>query len=267
MVLRYDIVGSQRADAPAILLSAGLGGAGAYWRPQLDALSRDFRVILYDHFGTGLNPGTLPAGYSIADMADDVGGILDDAEIEACHFIGHALGGLVGLEFARRHPKRLCSLIVVNGWAKLDPHTARCFAVRQELLRHGGPASYARAQPIFLYPAVWLSRNAERVAAEEAHGVRTFQGEANLLARIAALSQFDISGELSAITVPALIVSSADDMLVPATCSDVLEEGIPNAIRVRMATGGHSCNVTEADEFNRAVGDFLARWPHPATTR
>ncbi len=98
-------------------------------------------VILYDQFGTGQNPGSLPAGYAIADMADEVIGILDDAGIALCHVMGHAPGGLVGLHLARHHPRRLTSLIVVNGWASLDPHTARCFAVRTALLTHGGPAA------------------------------------------------------------------------------------------------------------------------------
>jgi len=65
----YEIHGRQDADARTVLLSSGLGGAAHYWSPQITALARHFRVIVYDQLGTGKSPGSLPTGYSIADMA------------------------------------------------------------------------------------------------------------------------------------------------------------------------------------------------------
>lgn len=101
MALNFDVLGREDA-AEAVLLSSGLGGTAAFWQPQMAALGEHFRVITYDQRGTGRNPDTLPTGYAIADMADDVIGILDAARLERCHFVGHALGGLVGLQFADR---------------------------------------------------------------------------------------------------------------------------------------------------------------------
>jgi len=58
-------------------------------------------------------------------MANDVVSILDDAGCDAAHVLGHALGGLIGLELARRHPARIASLVLVNAWARIDPHKAK----------------------------------------------------------------------------------------------------------------------------------------------
>ena len=254
--LRYEVHGPP--GAPPVVLSAGLGGLGHYWRPQLPALVREHRVILYDQRGTGANPGPVSCPCTIADMADDVAAILDSCGVTAAHFVGHALGGLIGLDLALRHPGRLRSLTVVNGWARLDTHTARCFAVRRALLEAGGAAAYAHAQPIFLYPSAWLSANPDRVAAEEAHGVAHFQGAETLLARIDALSRFDVSGQLDRIATPALVLAARDDVLVPFTASEKLAAGLRKATLTVMPGGGHACNVTEPASFDRILAGFLA---------
>ena len=124
-VLVAEIIGRVEPDAPTIVLSAGLGGAAAFWLPQIEALAPQYRVVLYDHRGTGRNPATLPDGYSIGDMADEVIALLQAQQIERCHFMGHALGGLVGLELALRAPQMLDRLVLVNAWAAPNPHTKR----------------------------------------------------------------------------------------------------------------------------------------------
>lgn len=36
-----------------VMMVAGLGGVGAYWKPQIEPFSEHFRVIIHDHRGTG----------------------------------------------------------------------------------------------------------------------------------------------------------------------------------------------------------------------
>ncbi len=255
--MTFDVHESDRPGADTVLLSAGLGGAAGYWSPQLAALQARYRVIAYDQAGTGRARRELPEDHSIEAMADEVVAILDATKTEACHLVGHALGGLVGLDLARRTPKRLKSLTVVNGWAKADDHTKRCFEARLLLLKHAGPEAYVRAQPIFLYPAVWLARNAERAKHEDAHGLAGFQGADTLRRRVGALLRFDATADLAAMKLPVFVVASRDDVLVPATRSEELAAGIPGA-ELHMATyGGHGINVTEPEAFNTLLLDFL----------
>src|SRR6218665_738634 len=89
--MHYDIHGSRSADAPVILLSSGLGGSGAYWAPQLEALGKDYRIVTYDHRGCGRTGGEVPADGGIRAMADDILEIVDELKLERFHFIGHAL--------------------------------------------------------------------------------------------------------------------------------------------------------------------------------
>jgi aminoacrylate hydrolase len=162
--LLYTVHAEAGAQAPPVLLSSGLGGHAAFWQPQLGVLKPHYRVLTYDHRGTGNNQAALPEGYTIADMAADALHILDDAGIGRVDFVGHALGGLIGLELARIAPDRVGRLVVINGWDRINPATRRCFASRIELLLKSGIPAYIHAQAIFLYPAWWLSAHAERIA-------------------------------------------------------------------------------------------------------
>jgi aminoacrylate hydrolase len=256
--MHYEILGRADDDASTVLLSAGLGGLGHFWRPQIEALGAHHRVILYDQRGTGANGGELPDDYSIARMAGDVVEVLDSAGVASCHFAGHALGGLVGLELARRAPSRLDSLVLVNAWAHVDPHTRRCFDARLALLKHVGVEAYVRAQPIFLYPAAWLSEHEDIVRKEEAAGIAHFQGKDNLLKRLSALLAFDATSDLAGIQTPAFIAASRDDVLVPFTRSQHLANKMPNATLWLTAEGGHAFTVTDPPPFNTAMLTFLA---------
>jgi aminoacrylate hydrolase len=256
--MHYEILGRPDDRASTVLLSAGLGGLGHFWRPQLDALGAHHRVILYDQRGTGANAGDLPDDYSIAHMADDVVEVLDSAGVAACHFAGHALGGLVGLELARRAPTRLNSVVLVNAWAHVDSHTRRCFDARLALLKHVGVEAYVQAQPIFLYPAAWLSTHEDIAAREVAAGIAHFQGKDNLLKRISALLAFDATSDLAAIQTPTFVAASRDDVLVPFTRSQQLADEMPNATLWLTTEGGHGFTVTDPAPFNAAMLTFLA---------
>ena len=260
--MHFEISGRTDPDAETIVLSSGLGGTSAFWQPQIAALTPHFRVMTYDQRGTGRNAGPLPEPYTIGHMADDVIAMLDSQRVTRCAFMGHALGGLVGLAIALKRPALLSRLILVNAWARADSHTGRCFAVRTKLLKNSGVEAYVQAQPIFLYPADWLSANAEHVALEEKAGIAHFQGAETILKRIGALLAFDIADRLAEIRVPTLVAASRDDVLVPWTASEKLAGGLPQAELWLVADGGHGFTVTRPDTFNEKVLSFLG---HPAT--
>jgi aminoacrylate hydrolase len=240
-------------DAQVLILSPGLGGSADYWKPNLPALSETYRVLLYDHLGTGRSDPAPPERVTIKGMAEDVVTLMKALDIHRPHFVGHALGGLIGLEIDLYH-SGLDKLVIVNGWAHLDPHTARCFDVRLELLRKSGPEAYLRAQPIFLYPANWISDHFDALDAEAASRLAQFPSVETIERRISAVRSFDLWLDINGNT---LVLGAADDMLVPPHCSQMLANELCVAELKMMNWGGHACNVTDPDTFNRIVLEFL----------
>lgn len=257
--LYFEVKGSRVANAPAVVMSSGLGGSANYWRPQIDALcERGWQVIVYDQRGTGRSPATLPEDYSIAAMARDVTEVMAAADVDRCHFVGHALGGLVGMQLALDVPACVVSLTLINAWPAVPSATRRCFDARLRLLDRAGIRPYVEAQPIFLYPSTWMEENQALVEAEVEHAIHGFPPVANMLARIAALKAFDVTDRLGSITMPVLAVAAQDDVLVPSSASDALCAGLPTATLASMPYGGHACNITRPAAFNKTLLDFLA---------
>jgi aminoacrylate hydrolase len=244
-------------SARALILSPGLGGSAAYWAPNIPALAEHFHVIAYDHRGTARSEREPPGPTSIEDMAQDVIVLMDTLGVNYAHFMGHALGGLIGLELAMLVPDRMNRLVIINGWGQLDPYTARCFDVRLALLRGSGPEAYLQAQPIFLYPPAWISAHHKKLEAEAVEQLVHFPGRATVEKRITALREWHPGPALADIELPVLVYASADDALVPAHASRGLCDLLPLGRRMIQPSGGHACNVTEPDEFIARVLPWL----------
>ena len=53
------------------------------------------------------------------------------------------------------------------------------------------------------------------------------------------------------------LIAAQDDMLVPASCSERLAKGLPDATLMPML-GGHACNVTEPLIFDKILRGWLS---------
>ncbi len=253
--LYHELHGSP--DAPFLVLSSGLGGSANYWAPNLAVLSEAYRVVVYDHRGTGRSDRSVPDGFTVNHMADDLLELLAELGTPRAHVMGHAAGTVAGLAMALKAPESIQSLVAVNGWSRADPHFLRCFETRLALLHGSGLMAFLRAQPVYLYPANWISANLDWLDAEAEHQRKNFPGNATTEARIAALAAFDVHDRLSDIACPVLALCAADDMLVPSKSSQALAAGLRHGTLVEMDRGGHACNVTQADRFNQIVLDWL----------
>ena len=107
--IAYTIHGT---SGPPVLLVMGLGMRGVVWRPQVEVLERDHRLLTFDNRGIGESDDA-PGPWRIPDMAEDALRVLDAARFSSAHVVGVSMGGMIAQELALRAPRRVRSLTLI----------------------------------------------------------------------------------------------------------------------------------------------------------
>jgi sigma-B regulation protein RsbQ len=192
-----------------VLLVHGWQNAGVAWQPLVDRLDGSgLRVTTIDLPGCGYSPA--PPSWqraTIAEMALDVLALVDELGLVRPVFVGHSLGGAIGLSAALAAPGALSALVLVApaSTSGLDFITDEQF----EMLLH--PTSeqrqaLARAAFHRPIPAEQLALVVELV--ESAHPLHVEGGARSM-------REFLVQDRLARLDLPTLLVAGDRDRHVP----------------------------------------------------
>lgn len=106
-------------SGPPVLLLHKSPESSMEFEGHLDAWAQHFTAIALDTPGYGLSDPLPDAHLGLAPFGDGLAAFLDALGIEKACVYGAHTGGLIALEFARRHPSRV-SAVVSNGIIVLD---------------------------------------------------------------------------------------------------------------------------------------------------
>jgi aminoacrylate hydrolase len=241
---------------PLVFVS-GLGGTGRYWRPQVPAFSARFRVITYDHRGTGASD-RLQRTFSIDQMTSELVGLMDALGIGRAHVVGWSTGGAIGQTLAIEAPQRIARLVLCSTWTHCDSWVRRLFEARREVLRKGGAELYAAFFPLWVYPPDYVNASDAAIGEEVRQAIAGSPPAEVVMGRIDALLAFDRRAELPRIKTPTLVVASENDYVIPGYHAEALARAIPGARLAIITGGGHANTATRPNEFNRIVLEFLS---------
>lgn len=238
------------AGAATVVLLHGLGAtARLNWGPCFRPLSEHFRVLSLDHRGHGR--GLRTRRFRLEQCADDVAAIARARG--ANHFIavGYSMGGPIASLTWRRHPDQVAGLVLCA--------TARHFMPRG-LARAARLTLPVAAGVARLAPSVTHERLLRRMLARIEHPelrervYREFAGHdpASVIQATQALSGFSSHDWIGNVDVPAAVIVTTRDELVPPERQFKLAESIPCA-EVFEVDGDHGACVARADLFVPAL--------------
>ncbi len=223
------------------------------WRPQLDSLPADFTVIAWDAPGAGESADP-PDGFTFADWADSLAGLLDIAGVNAAHIVGLSWGGILAQEFYRRHPARVQSLLLADthaGWRGSLPEDVWRDRLQSCLRDSSLPADELVAKYV---PSMFSEHASHDVLSELSDVMSDFHPLGFRL--MATASAVDTREVLPTIRVPTLLVWGDADARSPLDTARQLSDAIPGARLVVIPGAGHVSNLEAPERFNVELRAF-----------
>jgi pimeloyl-ACP methyl ester carboxylesterase len=249
---------------PLLVLHGGPGMDHTMFRPYLDPLGEDFRLLYVDERGQGRSDRVDPQTLSLEVFARDVDLVAEALELEHFALLGHSFGAII----ATYHATELGTAVayVISGGGDTSEALTADVDAALDALGPDGQAIVAswedektvatedelrellRTQmPFHFHGPVPAGYGDETVGAPDV--LRYF---ANV-----GYGDFDYRPKLAAVHKPTLVLVGEHDRTTTPRAARILHEGIANSELVVLGEAGHMSFVEQPDRYVDAVRRFL----------
>lgn len=246
----------------AIVFGHGFGTDQQAWRFVAPAFADQRRIVTFDHVGFGGSDrsayannrhGTLD-GYAL-DLID----ILDTLGLDRVSYVGHSIGGVIGLLASIRQPGRFHRLVLLGTSPRFvnDPPDYVGGFERgeiEDILDAMERDQFAWSES--LAAAAMGEQTSEDLLHEFGHGLRALDP---LIARAFGRTVFfvDCRDRLPLVTVPALVVQSTRDSIVPREVGAYLHRQLAGSTLRELDASGHCAHLTHPLETIELISSYL----------
>jgi pimeloyl-ACP methyl ester carboxylesterase len=248
-----DIFYRRAGKGPPMLFVHGGAEDSRAWTPQMEALSDEFTVVAWDEPGAGRS-ADVPAHFELSDYADCLAGLIKYLDLPVVHLAGLSWGSTVILEFYRRHPQLVRTMIIAGGYAgwlgSLGKEEAQA---RMAGLRKMMAAPDKRFDPSLpgLFagdpPARFVPLLNAMAADVRSHSMQT---------ALEIMAKTDLNHILPTIAVPTLLLWGESDVRSPLQVAKEFLSKISDARLVVIPDCGHVVNLQAPEAFNEEVRKF-----------
>jgi pimeloyl-ACP methyl ester carboxylesterase len=273
-----DVAPKGEANGRTVLLLHGRNFPASYWRGLIEALSAaGFRVVAPDQIG--FNKSSKPSfDLHFDQLARNTAALLDALKIDKVSVVGHSMGGMLTVRFARMYPGRV-DRIVLDAPIGLEDYRLyvpqlpadRLMEVEDKVTAESYLDQLIKVYALSLSPEALAPYVAARTrikgSAEYPRWLRTFVNSAEMIWREPVVQ------EIPLLTQSVLFIEGENDHLAPgrdfapeelrgkmgqnAELAQALAAKMPRA-RVEVFEGvGHLPHLEAPERFNDRVLRFL----------
>jgi sigma-B regulation protein RsbQ len=262
---RNHVVITGRPDGPAVMLANGFGCDQRMWRLVAPELGREFRVVLFDHVGSGRSDLSAwePARYATLDgYADDILRICAELGLQDVTFVGHSVSAMMGVLAAIREPDRFSKLILVGPSPRyIDDGGYRGGFSQADIdeLLDSLDSNYLGWSGA-MAPVIMGNPDRPELGEELAGSFcRTDPEIARAFGRTTFLS--DNRADLARVTVPTLILQCSQDVIAPPEVGAYVQSRIPGSTLVTLPATGHCPHLSAPGATLDAIMSFAGPPP------
>jgi len=221
----------------------GSGGDHSAWSNQYAALHKQYNVVAVDLPGHGNSEGSGES--DIGSYCLWVKKLLDTLPLKNIILVGHSLGAAISLQFALNYPQTIYGIVTVGGGLRMPVNPAIF-----EFLKTNPVESI---ELICKFSVAKENREKFMVTLMKSLAdtrIDALQGD------LTACDKFDVSPEISKISLKALVICGAEDKMTPPDLSRQITESISGAKLCLIEGAGHMVMMERPDEFNEALNNF-----------
>jgi pimeloyl-ACP methyl ester carboxylesterase len=247
--IRYYEAGT----GPTVIFLHGLGADSSSWAANLRPTAGKFHNLALDQIGFGESDKPF-LEYKIETFVEFLAAFMDELNIPKATLVGNSLGGWIAADFAARFPDRVDRLVLVDAAGLAPAGPPRTGPVD---LNVTSISSARRILGLVFYNRQMITDDAVRTVFEK--HLRNNDGYTiqRVLANAFAFPQFE-DAKVGSIKARTLVVWGREDALIPLESGERYAKAIPGAKLVVFDECGHVPQLEKADEFNKALLEFLS---------
>jgi sigma-B regulation protein RsbQ len=250
-------------DGPTIMLAHGFGCDQNLWRLVTERLVPDFRVLLFDHVGSGAADASAwdAARYaSLSGYAEDVLDLVRELDLHDVVFVGHSVAAMIGVLAVTADPSRFAKLVLLTPSPRyLDDGDYRGGFSRTDIdeLLDSLESNYLGWSRT-MAPVIMGNPDRPELTDELTDTFcRTDPSCARVFARTTFLS--DNRADLARVSVPTLVIECAHDSLAPREVGAYVHDHIDGSQLVTLDAAGHCPHVSAPSPTAAAIAAFVGQ--------
>ncbi len=261
--LAYRVLGD--GDTTLVWIPGWISNVDLWDDPSLpfvsfvEGLAGATRLVMWDKRGTGLSDPVTHVP-PLDERMDDLQAVMDAVGIDSAPLFGVSEGGPMSILFAATYPERVQSLALYGTMARFTPELPdhpwgwaddQARSIIEEIETHWGEGALA---DLFFGPI------ADVPGFREMYGRIQRAGASPTMCLMLwqALLECDVSGVLSAVHTPTLVLGRAGDEVAPIDGARAMAAAMPNAQFQQLTPGPHALLD---DELMGAVVNFARGTP------